>query len=85
MLYIVKAPSGRYFRVRSKNLNLIPATWKLMTNRSASKFYHPKTGKIVKTMEGIKEIKSKKDIDIVGANYKTEFDLLFGRLSQIQI
>jgi hypothetical protein len=83
MEYIVISPTGRQFRVKKKNLDLIPLNWKIITNRSAKRYYNSKTGKITNTYAAIREIKTEKDVQAVGATHETEFDLLFGRLSEI--
>jgi hypothetical protein len=85
MEYIVKAPTGRIFRVKKKNLALIPPHWKLMTDRTSARYYNRKTGKINSVYRGVTEIRNPGDVDAVGAAHETEFDLLFGRLSEINL
>ena len=86
MYHIVTSRIGRAFRIKEENLHLIKnkPEWKLRHRREA-RYYNLKTGKINKIYLAVKEIKTEKDLGKVGAAYETEFDLLFGKLSEIAI
>jgi hypothetical protein len=85
MEYITISPTGRPFRVKKKNLDLIPAHWKTLRDRGSARYYNRKTGKISRVYQAIREIRTPDDVNAVGAAYETEFDLLFGRLSEINL
>jgi len=84
MYHIVESRIGKPFRIKDENLHLIKNKpgWKLR-HRKEARYYNLKTGKINKIYSAIKEIRTEKDLTKVGAAYETEFDLLFGKLSEI--
>ena len=85
MEYIVMSPHGRPFRVREENLNLVKRVkgWRVQRSRTAAAYYNQKTGKINNKYKGVKELRTEKDVKAVGATYDNEFELLFGRLTEL--
>lgn len=85
MEYIVESPHGKPFRIKEKNLHLIPKLkgWRIHRSKVYTAYYNQKTGKINGKYMAVKELKTKEDVEAIGATYATEFDLLFGRLKEM--
>jgi len=85
MEYIVLSPHRKAFRIKQENLHLVKKVkgWRVQRNQAFSMYYNQKTGKINGKYSGVKELKSQKDIEAIGATYENEFELLFGRLKEI--
>ena len=85
MEYIVLSPHRRPFRVKEESLHLVKKVkgWRVQRSRTYSAYYNKKTGKINNKYAGVKELRTEKDVKAVGASYDNEFELLFGRLTEL--
>jgi hypothetical protein len=75
--YLGQTSDGRYFKIKKKNIDILPRGWRVFTNRDCT-YYNKKTKKINSKFEAIKELSTPEDVEQFKAINKHNIDVLFG-------
>ena len=82
MEFIVTSNKNIPYRVKEKNLHLVPRNWHVNKNTKVPPYYNKLTGKISQRFKAVIELKNEEQVKKLIDRDKGQFELLFGRLSK---
>lgn len=79
MWHVVKAPTGKYAKVRTSNLKLIPKSWNILLRGSTRRLYKH-DGSLSTRAEGLMTIKNHLHVKELETSHYYDTGILIGKI-----